>query len=58
MPMKRAQMAIVPTMAPMMVMVWEEGWSGDGVEVDELDGVDRVDEEIVVVETVDVESVD
>ena len=56
--MKRAQMAIVPTMAPMMVMVWEEGWSGDGVEVDELDGVDRVDEEIVVVETVDVESVD
>ena len=56
--MKRAQMAIVPPMAPMRGMVWDEGWSGDGVEVDELDGVDRFDEEVVVFENVDVESVD
>lgn len=56
--MKRAQMAIVPAMAPMMVMVWEEGWSGGGVEVAEEDDVDGVDEEVVVVEAVDVERVD
>lgn len=58
MPIKRAQMAIVPAMAPMMVMVWEEGWSGGGVEVAEEDDVDGVDEEVVVVEAVDVERVD
>lgn len=55
--MKRAQMATVPTMAPMMAPVWLEGWSGGGVEVEEdTDDVIEAEEEEVV--TVDIESVE